>query len=90
MVRLRVRCDRGIRDCAGTLLVTRRGKRLAADHPISLAAGSSGVQAVRLRRSARRALRRRGRLLVKLSVRTLSPWGTTRTVSNRVLVRRRR
>ena len=90
VVRLRVRCDRGIRDCAGTLIVSRRGRRMAADHRFAFRPGASGVKRVRLKRSARRALRKRGRLLVKIVVRTATPWGTTRTTFNRVLVRRRR
>jgi hypothetical protein len=90
VVRLRVRCDRGIRDCAGTLALTRRGRRLARRRRFTLGPGRSAVRRVRLRRSVRRALRRRGRLLVKVTVRTSSPWGTTRSAARRLLVRRRR
>ncbi|HEY1358696.1 MAG TPA: DUF5995 family protein [Thermoleophilaceae bacterium] len=90
VIRLRVRCDRGLRDCAGKLLVTRRGRRLAADHRIALQPGKSGVVRVRLRRPARKVLRRRHRLLVKVTARTVSPWGTTRAAFNRVMVRKRR
>jgi hypothetical protein len=90
VVRVRVRCEAGIRDCAGALSLTRRGRRLAAERSFVLGQGSSRVLRLRLRRSARRAIRRRRGLLVKASARTRSPWGTTRVSSTRARVRSRR
>lgn len=90
VVRVRVFCATGIRDCAGTVLLTRSGRRLAGDRRFVLGPGRSRLERVRLRRGARRALRRRRGLLVRVTVRTRSPWGTTRVASGRVRVRARR
>jgi hypothetical protein len=87
VVRVLVRCAAGIRDCAGRLSLTRRGRRIAAERRVALGPGGSGVQRLRLRRAARRGLRRRRGLLMRVIVRTRSPWGTTRTYSRRVRVR---
>ena len=89
-VRVRVRCRRGIRDCAGVLLITRRGRRLARTRPFALGPGSSTVKRVRLNRAARRLLRRRHRLLIRATARTRSPWGTTRSDWARLRVMRKR
>jgi Family of unknown function (DUF5995) len=90
VVRVRVRCDAGIRDCAGAVSITRRGRRLAKDRRVSLGPGRSRVLRMRLGRRTRRVLRRRGRREVRVTVRTASPWGTTRTASRRVRVKRAR
>jgi Family of unknown function (DUF5995) len=90
VVRVRVRCDGGIRDCAGALRVTRRGRRVARSRAVSLRPGRSRVLRVRLGRRTRRVLHRRGRREVRVTVRTASPWGTTRAVSRRVRVKRAR
>jgi hypothetical protein len=70
--------------------ITRRGRRLAKDRAVSLRPGRSRVLRMRLGRRTRRVLRRRGRRQVRVTVRTTSPWGTTRTVFRRPMVRRRR
>jgi hypothetical protein len=85
--RVRVRCAVGIRDCAGTLALTRRGRPLAAGRRFSLAPARSRVERMRLRRTARRALTRRRGLLVKVTVRMRTPWGTTRSASRRARLR---
>ena len=79
VVRVRVGCAERIRDCAGTLSLTRRGKRWARPAPISLEAGKSKVLRLRLTRAARRSLGRRKRLAVRVTAASPSPWGTTRT-----------
>jgi hypothetical protein len=89
VVRVRVRCKRGIRDCAGVLLITRRGRRLARTSVLGLGPGASTVKRVRLNRPARRLLRRRGRLLIRATARTSSPWGTTRADWTRLRVMRK-
>ena len=87
-VRVRVACAEPIRDCAGALSLTRRGRRLARSAPISLRAGESKVLRLRLTRSARRAIARRRRLAVRVTTASPSPWGTTRTRSARTRLRR--
>ena len=87
-VRVRVACAEPIRDCAGALSLTRRGRRLARSAPISLRAGESKVLRLRLTRSARRAIARRRRLAVRVTAASPSPWGTTRTRSARTRLRR--
>ena len=56
VVRVRVACAERIRDCAGSLSLTRRGKRLARPASISLGVGQSKVLRLRLTRAARRVL----------------------------------
>jgi hypothetical protein len=87
-VRVRVACAEPIRDCAGALSLTRRGRRLARSAPISLRAGESKVLRLRLTRSARRTMARRRRLAVRVTAASPSPWGTTRIHSARTRLRR--
>lgn len=87
VVRLRVACPEPIRDCGGALTLTRRGRRLARRVGLSLRAGGSRVVRVRLGRRARRALARRGRLAVRVTALSPSPWGTTRTASSTARLR---
>jgi len=85
---VRVACARGIRDCAGRLLLTdRRGRSLAHARGVRLRSGSSRRYRLRLGRRARIALRRRGRLPVAATVRSRSPWGTVRVAERRTQVR---
>ena len=87
-VRVRVACREPIRDCAGTLRMSRRGRRLARTAPIALRAGTSKVVRLRLTRAARRVIARRRRLAVRLTAASPSPWGSTRATSARTRVRR--
>jgi hypothetical protein len=82
MVRIRVSCPEPVRDCAGNLALTRRGRRLARRVSLTLRAGESRVVRVRLTRATRRVLARRGRLAVRATALSPSPWGTTRTVGS--------
>ena len=79
VVRVRVACPEPVRDCAGTLDLTRRGRRLARGGRVALRAGESKVLAISLTKRAQRLLSRRGRLVVRLTARSASPWGTTRS-----------
>ena len=88
VVRVRVACPERIRDCAGALSLTRRGRRLARPAAISLRVGQSRVLRLRLTRAARRVIARRRRLAVRVTTASPSPWGTTRTLSGRTRVRR--
>jgi hypothetical protein len=88
IVRVRTACPERIRDCAGTLSLTRRGKRLARPASIALRAGQSKVLRVRLTRATRRVVARRKRLEIRVTAASPSPWGTTRTQSARTRVRR--
>ena len=88
VVRVRVACPERIRDCAGTLSLTRRGKRLARTAPISVRVGESKVLRLRLTRAARRLIARRRRMEVRANAASPSPWGSTRTASVRVRLRR--
>jgi uncharacterized protein DUF5995 len=90
-VRVRARCDRGIRDCAGTLTLTgRRYRPVARVQRVSLRAGASKVYRVRLVKRVRRKLRVRKGVRIRATVRTTSPWGTPRSVFKRARVKRRR
>jgi hypothetical protein len=82
MVRIRVSCPEPVRDCAGNLALTRRGRRLARRVSLTLRAGESRVVRVRLTRATRRVLARRGRLAVRATALSPSPWGTTRTAGS--------
>ena len=89
-VRVRVACPGSVRECAGDLVLLRRGRRLAGSKPLTLAAGGSRVVRMKLTRRGRRVARRaRGR---KLRVRALttspSPWGPARTASAKLRLRR--
>jgi hypothetical protein len=91
VVRVRVRCARGIRDCHGALSLTdRRRRRIAHGRRLALAPGRARTVRLRLGPRTRRALRRRGRLAVLATVRSRSPWGTIRTASRATRVRRAR
>jgi hypothetical protein len=81
IVRIRVRCDEPVRDCAGSLALTRRGRALARRLALSLRAGDSRVVRVRLSRRARRLVKRRKRLTVRVTALSPSPWGTTRSAT---------
>ena len=89
-VRIRVRCERGIRDCAGFLrLANRRGRAVARGRKLALTRGTSKVYRLRLGPKNRAALRRRARLRVRAVARTRSPWGTVRSASRATVVKRR-
>ncbi len=89
VVRVRVRCEPGIRDCAGFLRLTgRRGRAVARGRKLALARGTSKVYRLRLGPRNRAALRRRrARLRVRAVARTRSPWGTVRVVTRVTRVR---
>lgn len=88
-VRVRVHCERGIRDCAGTLRLTdRRNRAIARGRRIALHAGVTRGYRLRLGPRNRRALRHRARLRVRAIARTRSPWGTVRVVSRATRVKR--
>jgi hypothetical protein len=90
IVRIRVACPEPVRDCAGALALTRRGRRLARRVPISLRAGESRVLRLRLGRATRRKLARRKRLAVRVTALSPSPWGTTRTAGAKSRLKRPR
>ncbi len=87
VVRVRVACPEPVRDCAGVLALTRRGRRLAKPVAISLRVGESLIARLRLTRRARTLVRRRGRMAVRVTAASPSPWGTTRSSSRRVRLR---
>ena len=61
VVRVRVRCEPGIRDCAGFLrLADRRGRAIARGRKLALARGTSKVYRLRLGPRNRAALRAPG------------------------------
>ena len=84
--RVRVTCPGAVRDCAGTLVLRRRGRRLTRFAPVALAAGESRVVALKLNRRGRKASRRRLRVLALTS--SPSPWGTSRAASAKLRLRR--
>ena len=90
VVRIRVACPEPVRDCSGTLALTRRGRRLARTARLSLRAGESRVLRVRLTKRARRVLSRRKRLVIRATASSPSPWGTTRTALARGRLKRPR
>jgi len=90
LVRIRVACPEPVRDCAGALALTRRGRRLARGKALSIPAGQSRVIRVRLGRTARRTLARRKRLRVRITAASPSPWGTTRTLGASARLKRPR
>lgn len=81
-VRVRLRCPAGIRWCDGTLALGRSSRRFAA-----IAPGRSALAGVLLDRRARRALRRRGRLRLRLAVRSTTPWGLAQAAARTAWVR---
>jgi hypothetical protein len=88
VVRVRVRCARGIRDCHGFLrLAGRRGRAMARGKRLALARGTSRVYALRLGPRNRAALRRGARLRARAVARTRSPWGTVRSASRVTRIR---
>ena len=88
VVRVRVRCARGIRDCHGFLrLADRRGRAIARGKKLTLARGSSRTFSLRLGPRNRSVLRQRGRLRVRAFARTRSPWGTVRVASRATRIR---
>lgn len=90
VVRVRVACPEPIRDCGGQVSLTRRGRRLARPTAVALRAGESRVLRLRLTRRARRVLARRGRLAVRVTAASPSPWGTTRAAARVVRLRTHR
>ena len=85
-VRIRVRCERGIRDCHGSLrLADRRGKAIARGRKrIALARAPRASTGLRLGpRNRRGAAAPRRALRAMAVVRTRSPWGTVRTAHPR-------
>ena len=85
-VRVRVSCPGVVRDCAGTLALRRRGRRLTGSAPVALAAGESRVVRLKLNRRGRRTGRRKVRVLAVSA--SPSPWGTLRTASVKLRLRR--
>ena len=90
IVRVRVACPEPVRDCSGTLALTRRGRRLARAGRVALRAGESKVVRVRLTKRVRRLLVRRKRLVIRATASSPSPWGTTRTAVARGRLKRPR
>jgi len=87
-VRVRVRCPEPVRDCAGTVVLSRAKKRLTRPAGLKLRAGESRAVRLQLTRAGRRVARlRRGRR-VRARTASPSPWGTTRTASVRLRLRR--
>lgn len=87
-VRVRVACPELVRDCAGTLSLMRGKRRLGITRLPAVAVGKSRVVRVRLSRRTRRVVARRGRLAVTGVTASPSPWGTLRTASRPLRLRR--
>ena len=79
-VHVRVTCPEILRDCAGTAVLSRGGRRLTRARKVVLRHGESKVVRLRLSRRARRALARDpdGRMAVRARTSSPSPWGSTR------------
>ena len=86
-VRVRVVCPGTVRDCAGRLVLKRRGRRLTRSAPLALAAGQGRVVRLKLNRRGRK-IARRGKLRVRALTASPSPWGTTRTAMVKLRLRR--
>ena len=85
-VRVRVVCPGGVRGCAGTVMLQRRGRRLTRSAPVALVAGESRVMGLKLNRRGRKAGRRKVR--VRALTASPSPWGTLRKASVKLRLRR--
>jgi Family of unknown function (DUF5995) len=83
-VRLRVACPEPVRDCAGTVALSRAKKRLARQASFTLPAGESRVVRLKLTRAGRRIAGLKGGRRVRVRTASPSPWGTTRTASVRL------
>jgi len=87
---LRLRCPKGIRWCDGQVVLRRRARRRPigkAGFP-AIAPGKSAVVRLPVRRGARRAVRRKGRLRVRALVSTKTPWGARLFASRHARLKR--
>ena len=87
-VKVRVRCPEVIRDCRGRLALMRGKRTLARTTMPSIGVGDSRVVTLKLDRRTYRTIKRRKRLSVVAVTGSPSPWGTTRTATRALRLKR--